>query len=296
MESVGPFLFNGIRFALGALTLLPIVLLRSKGSVSGNSTTTNSRPKNPRSDSSMPRRFYVVAGLVTGGVLFLGSSLQQMGLVYTTAGKAGFITGLYVVLVPLFGMFLGSRPGAARWIGAVVAVAGLYFLSVQESFTVARGDLLVISSAFFWAAHVLALAAYSPRGNSLILALAQYLVCSILSLAVGLTVEPNTLEGVLQATIPIVYGGCFSVGVAYTLQVVAQRNAHPAHAAIILSLEGAFAALGGRLLIGELLSSRALVGCVLMFAGMVTSQLAGIRFLKRPRTEPSLSKRSHASD
>lgn len=266
MESVGPFLFNGIRFALGAATLVPFLARRRRRTMPARSWKT-----------------YLIGGLVTGAFLFLGSSLQQIGLVYTTAGKAGFITGLYVVLVPLLGTILGARPGLGRWIGATVAVVGLYFLSVQRSFDIARGDLFVVASAIFFAAHVLAVSRFSPVSDSLDLAFAQYVVCSASSLVIGLLFEANTVAGVAQAAIPIVYGGCFSVGVAYTLQIVAQRSANPAHAAIILSLEGAFAALGGWLLIGETLSARSILGCALMFVGMVTSQLAALRGSRRAK-------------
>lgn len=270
MESVGPFLFNGIRFALGAITLVPFMLLRERNRRHG-------RSEGDAPARSGPRRLYLVSGLAAGLVLFLGSSFQQIGLVYTTAGKAGFITGLYVVLVPLFGILLGSRAGIPRWLGAALAVVGLYFLSVERSFTVAVGDLWVVASAAFFAVHVLVVSYFAPRADSLRLALAQYGVVSLVSLVIGLVFETNSATGVLQAAVPILYGGCFSVGLAYTLQILAQRHAHPAHAAIILSLEGVFAAVGGGLLIGEVLSPRALLGCGLMLAGMVTSQLAGIR-------------------
>lgn len=268
MESVGPFLFNGVRFALGAATLLPFMIFRRRRAAAG-------RGGSP--ERTGRRRVYAMSGLAAGLVLFLGSSFQQIGLVYTTAGKAGFITGLYVVLVPLFGVFLGSRAGAARWFGAALAVVGLYFLSVDRSFTFAPGDLWVVASAAFFAMHVLVVSYFAPKTDSLRLAFAQYVVVALASVFVGLVFEQNSLAGLLEAAVPILYGGCFSVGLAYTLQIVAQRHAHPTHAAIILSLEGVFAAIGGGVLIGEVLAPRALLGCALMLAGMVTSQLAGIR-------------------
>jgi drug/metabolite transporter (DMT)-like permease len=257
------------------MTLVPFMLVRERRRRAGD--VEGGAPKR-----SGPRRLYVVSGLAAGLVLFLGSSFQQIGLVYTTAGKAGFITGLYVVLVPLFGILLGSRAGVVRWLGAALAVAGLYFLSVERSFTVAAGDLWVVASAAFFAVHVLVVSYFAPRADSLRLALAQYVVVSFVSLVIGLVFETNSAAGLLQAAVPILYGGCFSVGLAYTLQILAQRHAHPAHAAIILSLEGVFAAVGGGLLIGEVLSPRALLGCGLMLAGMVTSQLAAIRRVDAP--------------
>lgn len=255
MEHLGPMAFNGIRFALGALALLPLAM-RSAGGPA--------EPYTPRGA--------LLAALAAGLVLFLGASFQQWGMVYTTAGKGGFITGLYVILVPIFGLFLGQRPGAGCWLGAVLAVAGLYLLSVSGDFTMEWGDVLVLVSAVFWSAHVLVVGAVSRRMNPVRFACAQYSICAVLSLAAALALEETTLAGVMGAAIPILYGGLMSVGVAYTLQVVAQRDAHPAHAAILLSLEGVFAALAGWVLLDETIPLRGLLGCVLMLAGMLAAQ------------------------
>jgi len=218
----------------------------------------------------------LLGGAALGMALFSGASLQQIGLVYTTAGKAGFITGLYVIIVPILGLFWKQQPKIGTWIGAILAAIGLYFLSVTEQFTIEMGDLLVLVGAFFWAAHVLIIGWLSPRINPIKLAFSQYLACSILSLITAYLVETITLTSILEAAIPILYGGLLSVGVAYTLQVIAQRDAHPAHAAILLSLEAVFAAVGGWLLLDEIISPRGLVGCGLMLAGMLLSQLWGL--------------------
>ncbi|MFA5028278.1 MAG: DMT family transporter [Candidatus Methylomirabilota bacterium] len=263
MEHVGPFGFNGVRFALGCLVLLPLILRRA--------------PAGRIDPPSPPVRG---GGLLAGLVLFCGASFQQVALVYTTAGKAGFITGLYVVLVPVLGAALGQRTHAGAWTGALLAAAGLYLLSVTEQLAFAPGDLLVLIGAGFWAVHVLLIGWLSPRQDPLRLAFAQYAVCSLLSLLASAALEPNALDGYRAAALPILYGGVLSVGVAYTLQVVAQQEAKPAHAAILLSLETVFAALGGWLVLGETLSPRGLVGCALMFAGMLVSQLWRI-----PRSE-----------
>jgi drug/metabolite transporter (DMT)-like permease len=261
MAYVGPFTFNGIRFALGCLVLLPL-LVKSPGS--------SELPGAVRLPLS--RRQLIGGALLTGTALFAGASLQQVGLVYTTAGNAGFITGLYVVIVPLLGLFWRQRPGAGTWIGAVLAAAGLYFLSVTASFTIAFGDLLVLIGAFFWAGHVLIIGWLSPRTSAVRLAFFQYAACALLSMATALVFEEITAAGLRGALVPILYGGVLSVGVAYTLQVVAQQSAHPAHAAILLSLEAVFAALGGWVLLGERLSIRGISGCALMLAGMLLSQ------------------------
>ena len=262
MDYVGPFTFNGLRFALGCLVLLPF-MARSNGPAAVAEAI---RPP-------LSRGQLIVGASLTGVALFAGASLQQVGLVYTTAGNAGFITGLYVVIVPLLGLFWGQRPGAGTWIGAILAAAGLYLLSITASFTIAFGDLLELIGAFFWAGHVLIIGWLSPRTSPVRLAFFQYAACSVLSMVTALVFEEITLAGIGGAALPVLYGGALSVGVAYTLQVVAQQSAHPAHAAILLSLEAVFAALGGWVLLGERLSVRGFTGCALMLAGMLLSQL-----------------------
>lgn len=258
MEHVGPFVFNGVRFALGAIALLPLAL-RSRQAM---------RPA--PGVSANPWLGCVFAGLV----LTFGASLQQIGLQHTTAGKAGFITCLYVILVPLFAAFAGGRTPLGTWIGALTAVAGMYLLSVTEDLSINRGDLLELLGAVFWAGHVLVAAWFAPRMNPIHLAVGQYAVCSVLSLCIAaINGESFASEGLMLAAGPILYGGLLSVGVAYTLQLVAQRDANPSHAAIILSLESVFAALGGWVLIGEVLTVRGMLGCALMLAGMLLSEL-----------------------
>jgi len=262
MDYVGPFTFNAVRFALGGLSLVPLLL------VTGS--------KLPVSASLMPRtgtRALVWGGALTGGILFAGASLQQVGLLYTTAGKAGFITGLYIVIVPVIGLFWKQKTDTGTWIGVFLAAAGLYLLSVTEAFTISFGDFLLLAGACFWAGHVLLIGWLSPRINAIRLAFWQSMMCSILSLITAFFVETISLEDIVHAAIPILYGGVGSVGIAYTLQVVAQQDAKPAHAAIIMSLETVFAAIGGWLILNEILSARSLVGCGFMLAGMLTSQL-----------------------
>ena len=280
MEYVQPFTYNGVRFALGSLSLLPLIFIlgrRSRRKVRGKSPTgTTSAGETQAGGTSGDGKVWLY-GLLCGSVLFAAASLQQVGIVYTTAGKAGFITGLYVVLVPLSGLLWRQRAGWSRWVGAGLAVAGLYLLSVTQGFSIARGDFLVLLSALFWTAHVQLIGWFSPKTDSLVLASIQFAVCALFSLIVAAAAETVVLHGILQAAVPILYGGLCSVGIAYTLQVVVQKTAHPAHAAIILSLEGAFAVLGGWLILGELLSLRGLIGCVLMLAGMIVSQTSLLR-------------------
>ncbi len=262
MDHVGPFTFNGIRFLLGALVLVPFIYRR----------------RNRQEESHPPwqgDRLILYGGLA-GMAIFAGASLQQIGLVYTTAGKAGFITGLYVVIVPILGLLWGQRTNAGTWGGALLAAAGMYLLSVNEDFSIAYGDLLELAGAVMWACHIHLIGWLSPKTDPLRLAFVQFMVCALASLLTATAVESATLAAIVAAALPIVYGGALSVGVAYTLQVVAQRHAHPAHAAILLSLEAVFAAVGGWWILGEVMSGRAISGCTLMFSGMLVSQLYGL--------------------
>ncbi len=255
MDFVGPFTFNGLRFALGGISLLPLLWLH-------RSRPTHNAPKTA-----------LWGGALAGLILFMGATLQQIGVIYTTAGKAGFITGLYVILVPLIGLLWKQRPGAATWLGAGLAVVGMYLLSVTRNLTISFGDVLVLIGAFFWAAHVHLIGWLTKKIDPLPLSLFQFATCSALSLIAALLTEPIPASGVEQAWLPILYGGLLSVGVAYTLQVIGQQHARPAHAAIILSLEAVFAVTGGWIILGETLSWRGLLGCALMLAGMLVSQL-----------------------
>jgi len=259
MEFVGPFTFNGIRFALGSFSLIPIIVyFRKKEKTEKVQKKETSTFKN---------------GIWLGLVLFIAASLQQVGMVYTTAGNAGFITSMYVILVPVIGIFIGHKIPKQIWFGAVLALAGLYFLSVKETLSIQLGDGLVLLSALFWAIHVLAISYFAPKNNVLTLSAVQFAICSVLSLVVALFFENFSLYEIYQASIPILYGGIMSVGVAYTIQVYAQKSAPPSHAAIILSLESLFAALGGWLILSEQMDAMKIFGCFLMLAGVIISQI-----------------------
>ncbi|WP_461210643.1 DMT family transporter [Desulfocurvus sp. DL9XJH121] len=261
MQYVGPMIFNALRFAIGALSLVPLILWSSHRAPA-------CQPGGPPST-----RFVLRGTLVAGCVLFLGVALQQVGLVHTTAAKGGFITGMYVVLVPFLGLFLGQRPGLGEGLGAAAAVCGLYLLSVTDEFSLAPGDGWVLASALFWAVHVHVLARLSPHMDCVKLACGQFAVCSLIHFVAAFLTEDVTLAALKAGWLPIVYGGIMPVGVAYTLQVVAQKDAPPTHAAIILSLEAVFAALCGWLVLSETLTARALAGCALMLAGMLAAQV-----------------------
>jgi drug/metabolite transporter (DMT)-like permease len=263
-QYLGPFTFNAIRFFIGSILLLPVARFLDRR----------------RHSAGLPvirytERRLLAGGVLAGLVLFAAATFQQTGITSTTAGKAGFITSLYVVLVPLLGLALGLRPSAAVWLGAVLAAVGLYFLTIESGFRMSWGDLLVLAGAFMWAAHFLVLGRLSPRTDPVKLAYLQFLACAALSAIVALLIETTTFAGLLGALGAILFSGVLSVGVGYTLQVVAQRDAPPADTAIILSLEAPFAVLGGVLLLGEQLTTRALLGCAFMLAGILVSQFVG---------------------
>ena len=260
METMGPFLFNTARFFIGTVFLFPIVWYLSK-------------KKKTQDNKETSTKKLLFAGFIAGLFLFIASSFQQVGIQYTTAGKAGFITGLYIFFVPLIGIFLGQRTGSGTWLGAFIAVIGLYLLSINEDFSIAKGDLLQLVCAVFFAAHVLVIGYVAKRMDPLKLSLIQYFVSGILSLFIAVSIEVITWQMIVDTAIPLLYAGIMSIGVGYTLQVVAQQHAKSSHAAIILGLEGAFAVLGGWLILDENLSTRGLIGCALMLTGMFLSQL-----------------------
>jgi len=272
-EHVGPFTFNAVRFLIGGLVLSPILIWQRFRKVP--SPTPSRRSKTWRS------------GLLLGLLLFGGASLQQIGLVTTTAGKGGFITGLYVVIVPLLlALFWRERVRWSNWAGAGLSVVGMFLLSItlREKLRLNPGDICVLIGAFLWALHVVAIGKIAPGRDPLRLAATQYLVCALLCAIPALVLEWETWGGILKAAPSILYAGVLSTGLAYTGQVVAQRHAPPADAAIIMSLESVFAALSGWLVLSETLTGQQLLGCALMFAGMLLAQVSSFPLARTKRS------------
>ena len=257
VEHMGSLTYGGVRFAMGALALLPVSLLLE------------GRPS--REELKLTLKY----GGLTGLVLFAASTLQQFGIELTgSAGKAGFITGLYTVLTPVFSIFLGKRPTKLTILGAACAFAGLYFLSAPEGLgRVSLGDILLVSCAVFWTLHIMAVDALAPKVKPIRFSIVQFAVCSILSLVSMSIFEQPTMAGIWAGRVPLLYGALLSVGVAYTLQIVGQRHVEPSRAAIIFSLESLFAALGGFLLLREVMGWKQYLGGALMFLGIVLSQV-----------------------
>ncbi|PKL05754.1 MAG: EamA family transporter [Spirochaetae bacterium HGW-Spirochaetae-9] len=266
MDAMGPFAFNAVRYAVGAIVLLPLIRYRRRNALRFGASS--AAPAAAGFRRLLPFAF-------AGGAMFIGASLQQLGIVTTTAGNAAFVTSLYVVIVPLIGSFFGRKTGLKDYLAALIAVAGLYIITVGfgSGFSVAPGDLLVLAGSLFWALHIIVIGRFASSVDSVELSAGQFAVCGILSLAAALIFEPQPFQGTLRAAIPILYGGVFSCGVAFTLQIVAQRHAPPAHASIILAMEGLFGAIGGVLLLGEAATLRLLAGGALMLGAAILSQM-----------------------
>lgn len=274
MDDLGPFAFNATRYAVGALVLLPL-LLKGKKKAAREAASASAVPSQAaRKKASTPRWLAI---LITGTVMFLGAAFQQLGLVTTTAGNAAFVTSLYVVIVPLIGVFFGRKPSAFDFFAAGVAVAGLYIITVGKGFSIAPGDLFVLAGSFFWALHILVIGKFASELDSVMLSAGQFAVCGGLNLVAALLFEPAPFAGVGAAAIPLLYGGIFSCGLAFTLQIVAQVHAPPAHASIILAMEGLFGAIGGVLLLGEPATFRIVAGGALMLAAAILPQLRRAR-------------------
>lgn len=249
--------FNALRFAIGAISLIPLYLLT----------------KNSKSNEQFHWRNAIKSGVLLGIVLFLASTAQQFGIAYTEASKAGFITSLYVILVPAFGLFVGRKASKTLWAGAVIAMVGLYLLSVRDGFTIELGDSLILLSAVFFAFHMLMIGTIAPKHNVILLSVFQFGVAALLSFAFALYYEEIHFAAIKEAYIPLFYSGVFSVGIAFTLQSYAQKKAHPADAAIIFSFESVFALIGGWLILNEVIDLRAGIGSLFMLSGIIISQI-----------------------
>lgn len=267
MKYMGPFYYSAIRFFIGVICLLPVYFLTQKyePKIKGKFEI--------EANVGVKRKTVICSGLIVGFFLFLGVSTQQIGLVTTTAGKASFITALYMILVPVFGLLLGHKTRRIVWIAIGIALLGLYFMSITQDFTLARGDIILIISAIFWSIHFLFIAHYSSKVGAIRLSILQFLICAILSLITALLTESSPLGSLTPALPAILYGGIGSVGIAYTLHVVALKNANPAYASLILSTESLFGAIGGWLILHETMTSRQILGAGLILSAVILTQV-----------------------
>ena len=221
----------------------------------------------------MPKRPLLIGGVCCGCVLFLASSLQQYGIQYTTVGKAGFITALYIIIVPFLRIFTGQRIRRKLWISVALAVVGMYFLCITEGFSISAGDFLELLCAAAFACHILVIDHFSPQVDGVRMSCIQFFVCAALAGVSMLLVEPVSFSAMTRAWLPIVYAGVLSSGAGYTLQILAQRDTDPVVASLLMSMESVFAMLAGWVLLGQALSPRELLGCGLVFAGIILAQL-----------------------
>ena len=265
MDHIGPLTFNFTRFFLGALFLAPFAL--------------GAYREEQRSSTklSVGKWLPLWGGGLVGLLLCIGINLQQIGLIYTTAGKAGFITGIYVILVPMIGALFGLKTGWGVWVGAPLGAVGLYLMSITESFSLSPGDGWIVACSFAWAGHILLVGWLSPKMNFFILAFVQAVVCAFLSFTGALIAEEIIFSSILNTWFPLIYSGVVTTGIGFTLQVAGQKYSSPAHAAIIMQLETVFAALSGWLILGEVMGPKSLVGAGLMLAGMLFAQLRVFR-------------------
>ncbi|MBQ9767373.1 MAG: DMT family transporter [Lachnospiraceae bacterium] len=272
MKYVGPFTFIGIRSFLGGFALLIFLGVRNlcaqkkRGITEGSPATEEKK--------SFSRKDLFLGGLCCGLVLFTASTLQQIGIQYTPeSGKAGFITALYIVLVPLCGVFRKKKIGWHVWLAVLVALVGMYLLCITDGFSIAKGDIYLILCAVAFTGHILVIDHFSPKTDGVAMSCIQFFVCGILGTAGMLLTEQVELSQVIKAWLPLVYAGVLSSGVAYTLQIVAQKDTEPTVASLLMSLESVFAVLGGFVILGQKLSVRELFGCGFMFAAILLAQV-----------------------
>lgn len=258
MDGLGPFSYAAARYFIGFLAMLAVMYF------------THAERLKERRAGKYGRGF--IAGILCGIFLFIASSFQQVAMLYTTAGKSAFITCLYIIFVPLVSKFLGKKIRTENWIGAGLAITGLYFLAIGEAFTINFGDFLLLIGAVFWTLQILTVDRFAKKVDTIDLSTSQVFVTALFSFIVMMIFENPTWDTILNAAVPILYGGVMSSGVAFTLQIYGQKYAEPSAAAILMSFESIFGALSGWLLLGEVMSGREIFGCVLMLAGIIATQ------------------------
>ncbi len=274
-EIIGPYTFGAIRFFLGSLVLLPVMFFSKRAAVKSGA------PQAPDAPFSQ----YIKAGVICGLALFLGSTLQQFGIMQTTAGKAGFVTALYIVLVPIFAfIFLRRKLSARVLIAVVLALVGVFLLCVSEQMSVNRGDIITFAGSIFWAVQILVLEKYSQHLDGLKFAVCEFMTCSLICAVLMFVIEKPTWAQISAAAIPLLYCGLLSVGVGFTAQIICLKYTEPTVASLIMSTESVFSAVFGFLILHEVLSAKQIFGCVLVFAAVILAQI--VPRAKKPQTPP----------
>ena len=282
MDLIGPMAFNGIRTLIGGIVLIPAIMFLNKLKAKRNLQSPDSMAEASPEDKQKEKKLLIIGGICCGIALMIASNLQQIGIFYTTAGKAGFITALYVVLVPICGLFLGKKVRPVIWLCVLASAIGLYLLCMpaEGGFGhINKGDLLILLCALCFTGHILIIDYFSPKVDGVKLSCIQFFVAGILSIILMFPGDPAlgfdlpTLGTLLDSWLPILYAGVLSCGVAYTLQIVAQADTDPTVASMILCLESVFAVIAGMIILKESMSLREITGCIIMFAAIVVSQL-----------------------
>lgn len=280
MNYVGPYTFNAMRYFIGALSLVPVIII-------SDAIARRRHPDRAPAEVKKANKTSWLGGIIAGLALIIPTTLQQIGLTETTAGKAGMITGMYIITVPLLGLFLGKRCGLNVWLAVALGVAGMYLLCVTGELTIAKGDILLLISIVFWAVQILAIDHFAPKTDCFRLVCMEFLVCGALScIPMALTEQLPDKAALMGTLLPVLYVGIFSCGIAYTLQPLGQRDTPPAAASLIMCLESVFAALTGYILLGDGFTARELAGCVLMLSATVLAQFP---FWKKDKENAALA-------
>ena len=270
MDFVGPYTFLFARNIIAGVFLIPCIFFLNKiGAKNNNKKIRNSSIR----DENGNKKSLIIGGVICGIVLFVASALQQIGIVYTTVGKAGFITALYIIIVPILGIFFKNKVQGQVWISVVIAIIGLYLLCINENLSINKGDFLIFLCSIIFSIHILVIDHFSPIVDGVKMSCIQFFVCGILSFIPMVLFENPQIINILNAYSPILYAGIMSSGVAYTLQIVGQKYTSPVLASLILSLESVFAALSGWVILKEVFSGKEIIGCILVFSAIIIAQL-----------------------
>jgi drug/metabolite transporter (DMT)-like permease len=289
MENLEPLFFNSIRMVMGGIVLIPIYFVtewlhkRNRNNAAELSSKQNPEAELSPEQKHDKRKYMIIGGIILGFILFAASNFQQFGLVTTSAGKSGFLTAMYIVMVPVFGIFLKHRIRISAWIAVVLAVAGLYFLCITNGLHLAIGDIYTLICALFYTLHILVTNHFAPKTNVTGLVCFQSLLCGALGLIIAPFVENITFDDFVVCLPALLYAGLLSTAMAYTLQAYGQRGANPTVASVMMSMEALFAVLAGFVVLGETFTPREMIGCVLMFAAIILAQLPPPRSVEKER-------------
>lgn len=263
MEYIGPFTFNAIRCVLGGLVLIPVILVLKKKKETG-----------AENQEKEDKKTLWTGGIACGVILCIASNLQQFGIMEASVGKSGFFTALYIVMIPVIGIFIGKRAGIKLWFCVALAVVGMYLLCMKDgSFTIERADIMLLLCALAFSFHILVVDYFSPKVGGVKMSCIQFFVCGVLSAVGMLFTETPDISNIQAAWLPLLYAGLLSCGVGYTLQIVGQKGINPVIASLIMSLESVISALAGWVILGQVLSPKEILGCVLMFVAIIITQI-----------------------